>query len=203
MPFRCKIKQKAYNRKYYEANKEKIRLQHKAYHQTNKEAISIKRSSYRKAYYKANKESEKVRSKKYYEANKERCNLASKAYYQANKEKVRLRDKAYYEATKSAYIARARYRDALKIKQVPIKVRNCPKEKKRLYQIYKLCDMITKATGVKHHVDHMWPLSKGGPHWSGNLQIITASANFEKHAKLDMGIKKTIQEMLRDIKDVY
>jgi 5-methylcytosine-specific restriction endonuclease McrA len=56
--------------------------------------------------------------------------------------------------------------------------------------------VFTKITGVQHHVDHMWPLSDGGPHWSGNLQIITATENAIKHAKVDPNIKATIQEML-------
>jgi len=63
--------------------------------------------------------------------------------------------------------------------------------------------LFTQIAGVKHHVDHMWPLSDGGPHWSGNLQIITATENLSKHDKVDPNIKATIQEMLKDIKDAY
>jgi hypothetical protein len=49
----------------------------------------------------------------------------------------------------------------------------------------------------------MWPLSKRGPHWSGNLQIITATENLTKSAKLNKNIKSTVREMLKDIKDAY
>ena len=28
-------------------------------------------------------------------------------------------------------------------------------------------------TGIKHEVDHIWPLSKGGPHLPWNLQVLT------------------------------
>ena len=83
-------------------------------------------------------------------------------------------------------------------------MRDCPIEKARVDQIYKLSDIFTKATGVQHHVDHMWPLSKRGPHWSGNLQIITATENQIKSAKLNKNIKATVQEMLdKDIHDAY
>jgi hypothetical protein len=46
-------------------------------------------------------------------------------------------------------------------------------------------------------------LDKDGPHWSGNLQIITATENLTKSAKLNKDIKATVQEMLKDIKDAY
>ena len=126
-----------------------------------------------------------------------------KAYYQANKEKIAAKQKAYKEANQAKYNASEARRRALKRKQIPKQVCDCPTEKERLRQIYKLSDIFTKATGVQHHVDHMWPLSKKGPHWSGNLQIITAIKNMRKSAKLNKDIKATIREMLKDIKDAY
>jgi len=116
---------------------------------------------------------------------------------------VSLLYKKYYQANKTSSIARAGKYRALKIVQIPTYLLDCPIEKKRLYQTYKLCALFTKITGVQHHVDHMWPLSDGGPHWSGNLQIITATENLSKKDKVDPNIKATIQEMLKDIKDAY
>jgi hypothetical protein len=69
-------------------------------------------------------------------------------------------------------------------------------EIKRLRSIYRLRDLFTKATGVSYHVDHMWPISKGGPHWSGNLQLLTATENLKKHASVCEETKKNIQSML-------
>lgn len=43
------------------------------------------------------------------------------------------------------------------------------------------CARITKETGIPHHVDHIWPLSKGGQHIFYNLQVITAEENLKKH----------------------
>ena len=180
MPLKCKEARRAYQKAYSEANKEKI----KAYREANKEKLAVKK---------------KVWGKAYREANKEKIAVKKKAYYQANKEKV----DAYYQANKEKYAARAAKRRAAKRKQIPIKVRDCPIEKDRVNQIYKLRDIFTKATGVQHHVDHMWPLDKDGPHWSGNLQIITATENLRKKAKLNKDIKATVQEMLKDIKDAY
>ena len=126
-----------------------------------------------------------------------------KAYYQANKEKMAVKRKVWRKANKEKVSEQTARRSAAKRKQIPIKVRDCPTEMKRLRQIYKLRDIFTKATGVQHNVDHMWPLDKDGPHWSGNLQIITATENLTKSAKLNKNIKATVREMLKDIKDAY
>jgi len=189
------VRAKAWGIAYREANKEKIAVRKKAYHQANKEKIAVKK----KAYYQANKEKMDAKSKAYKEANKEKIAVKKKAYNEANKEKIT----AYYQANKEKYAVLQARRRAAKLKQIPKQVRDCPTEKKRLRQIYKLRDIFTKATGVQHHVDHMWPLSKKGPHWSGNLQIITAIKNMRKSAKLNKDIKATIREMLKDIKDAY
>tara|TARA_R110002012_G_scaffold306002_1_gene510415 strand:+ start:51 stop:605 length:555 start_codon:yes stop_codon:yes gene_type:complete len=184
MPLKCKEARRAYQKAYSEANKEKI----KAYREANKEKLAVKK---------------KVWGKAYREANKEKIAVKKKAYREANKEEIAVKKKAYYQANKEKYAARAAKRRAAKRKQIPIKVRDCPIEKDRVNQIYKLRDIFTKATGVQHHVDHMWPLDKDGPHWSGNLQIITATENLRKKAKLNKDIKATVQEMLKDIKDAY
>tara|TARA_R100000995_G_scaffold84156_1_gene62016 strand:- start:2166 stop:2798 length:633 start_codon:yes stop_codon:yes gene_type:complete len=201
---------RAYKKAYYQANKDKIAVTQKAYYQANKDKIAVKKKVKSAAYYQANKEKIAVRQKAYREANKEKL----LAYREANKERIlanknawvkanKERVVAYYQDNKEKFFARNAKRRAAKRKQIPIKVRDCPIEKNRVNQIYKLSDMFTKATGVQHHVDHMWPLSKKGPHWSGNLQIITATENQRKSAKLNKNIKATVREMLKDIKDAY
>ena len=98
---------------------------------------------------------------------------------------------------------RGRRQRQMCLRNRPVHLRYCPKEKERLQQTYKLCHLFTKATGVLHHVDHMWPLSDGGPHWSGNLQIITAKENLSKGSKVNEDIKNTIQEMLEEDKNLH
>ena len=197
-------------------DKEKKRERDKAYYEANKEA----KAEYYKAYYEANKEAIKERSKAYYEATKEANKEArakyKKAYRKANKEAIAEYNKAYYEATKEANKeAKAEYkrawrkankeakaeenvrRRALKRNAIPKFLRSCQEEKKRLQKIYRLRQLLSDATGIIHHVDHMWPLSDGGPHWSGNLQIITAQENLSKSATVDEEIKVTIKEGLK------
>ena len=45
---------------------------------------------------------------------------------------------------------------------------------------YEDAQRLTAETGIKHEVDHIWPLSKGGPHLPWNLQVITAEENRSK-----------------------
>jgi hypothetical protein len=198
-----KEKEAAYNKAYYEANKEKIA----AYYEANKEKIA----AYRKAYKEANKEKIAARDKAYKEANKEKIAAKDKAYRVANKEKIlayRVANKEKIAAYGKAYrvvnkekqaankSCREAKRRALKLKQIPIHLRDCPQERQRLIQTYKLRNIISKATGVQHHVDHMWPLSDGGPHWSGNLQVITAYKNLSKSTSVCEATKSTIIKSL-------
>jgi len=178
------------------AKKEKQAAYSKAYYEANKEANKEKRAAYRKAFYEANKEKIAARDKAYRVANKEKIAARDKAYRAANKEKIL----AYKEANKEKQAAnkscREAKRRALKLKQVPIHLRDCPQERQRLIQTYKLRNIISKATGVQHHVDHMWPLADGGPHWSGNLQVITAYENLSKNASVCEATKSTIIKSL-------
>lgn len=50
-------------------------------------------------------------------------------------------------------------------------------------QVYIECERLTKETGIKHHVDHIMPLSLGGDHVWWNLQILTAEENLGKNNK--------------------
>jgi 5-methylcytosine-specific restriction endonuclease McrA len=54
--------------------------------------------------------------------------------------------------------------------------------------IYESRDFYTKATDIPHDVDHIHPISKGGEHAPWNLQILTASANRSKGAKLGVQV---------------
>jgi hypothetical protein len=187
-----KEKKATYRKAYREANKEKIAAYRKAYKEANKEKIAARD----KAYKEANKEKIAAKDKAYRVANKEKI----LAYRVANKEKIAAYGKAYRVVNKEKQAAnkscREAKRRALKLKQIPIHLRDCPQERQRLIQTYKLRNIISKATGVQHHVDHMWPLSDGGPHWSGNLQVITAYKNLSKSTSVCEATKSTIIKSL-------
>ena len=127
---------------------------------------------------------------------KEKKAAYQKTWAKANKEKIAAKDRAYYEANREKIAARDARRRALKRKQIPVHLRDCPHEKQRLVEIYKLRNILSEATGVQHHVDHMWPLFDGGPHWSGNLQVIPAEENLSKNASVCEETKATIIKSL-------
>ena len=178
----------AYNRAYYAANREKIVERRKAYREANREKYAERRKAHNKAYYEANKEKKAA----YYEANKEK----KAAYRQANKEKQAAYARAYRQDNKERIASINARRRALKRKQIPVHLRDCPQEKERLVQIYKLCSLLSEVTELEHHVDHMWPLADGGPHWSGNLQVIPAEENLRKNASVCEATKSSIIKSL-------
>jgi len=197
----------ARDKAYYEANKEKILVRCKDYRRTNRDKLRAYKKAYYegnrekvkgyvKAYREANKETVAAAGKAYREANKETIATTKKVYYEANKDKFRAYFKAYKEANKEKVAVWKANRRALKRKQIPVHLRDCPHEKKRLVEIYKLRSILSEATGVQHHVDHMWPLADGGPHWSGNLQVIPAEENMSKNASVCEDIKATIIKSL-------
>jgi len=142
------------------------------------------------------KEEKIAYNKAYYEANKEEYLAKCKVYRETNKEWLAVNAKAWREANKGRAAALSAGYKARKLKLIPIHLRDCPQERQRLIQTYKLRNIISKATGVQHHVDHMWPLADGGPHWSGNLQVITAYENLSKNASVCEATKSTIIKSL-------
>ena len=189
-----KNKRAAYQKAYREANKEKVLATQRAWYEDNKE----RKAATSKAYREANKERKAAIDKAWYEDNKERKVAYYKAWYEDNKERKAASDKTYREANPDKSNAYSSRRRALKLKLIPKHLKKCPVEKQRVLDIHKLCVLISKVTGIDHHVDHMWPLSDGGPHWSGNLQIITARENMTKHASVDLEVKHNIQQALNE-----
>jgi hypothetical protein len=189
-----KEKVRAYLKAYREANKDKIKVTKKAYREANKDKIKVTK----KAYHEANKDKIVAKVSAYYWANKDKHKATIKAYREANKEKVAATKKAWAVANADKVTADVSRRKALKLKLIPKHLKNCPVEKQRVLDIFKLCRLISMATGVKHHVDHMWPVSDGGPEWSGNLQIITAYENVSKGASVDLELKHNIQQSLKE-----
>lgn len=50
-------------------------------------------------------------------------------------------------------------------------------------EFYIEADWMSKSTGIPHEVDHILPLTRGGKHHPGNLQVTTAARN---HAKQNL-----------------
>lgn len=53
--------------------------------------------------------------------------------------------------------------------------------------IYDFRDICIDITGIKHHVDHVIPLSKSGLHVPWNLEVLTATQNLQKGKRILYG----------------
>ena len=178
---------RAHNIRYYQANKERIL----AYKHANREKIA----EVQKAYSQANREKIGARKKAYYVANKERTNANCAAYRRTNKEKI----VAHYQAYKERIIARKRgYAqanpgkvNAISAKRKAAKLQRTPNwltvdDYHAIRTLYETAAALTKATGIKHQVDHILPLrgkTVSGFHCPTNLQILTATENRSKYNK--------------------
>ena len=139
--------------------------------------------------------------RKYAQENREVMNSTTKKWKEENKDSFVAYQKEYRKWNKDLINNLNRVRNKRVKASIPEVLKDCPLDKIRLQNIYKLCDLMSKVTGEQYHVDHMWPLSDGGPHWSGNLQVIPAKENLVKHAKVDEQVKQTIQEALSRVKN--
>jgi len=53
-------------------------------------------------------------------------------------------------------------------------------QKNDILEVYALARRLTEETGIKHEVDHIIPVSKGGLHHPDNLQVLTKYENCSK-----------------------
>ena len=136
------------------------------------------RSAYDKAYRQANSDKLLAYQKVYREANKDK----KKAYYEANREMSRTYSRKRRAIKKQSYVPRCDY-----WKQVELGLG----ETRRSLQ---------EKTGEVYHIDHIYPLVKGGIDHPVNYQILTAKENLSKHVSVDENCK--LQAKLKYISDL-
>jgi len=56
-------------------------------------------------------------------------------------------------------------------------------DKKLISCFYKCSKRVSDCLGIKHHVDHIVPLARGGLHIPSNLQVLPAIVNLRKGSK--------------------
>jgi 5-methylcytosine-specific restriction endonuclease McrA len=132
----------------------------------------------REKIYKSTEEFRKKKLKwdrKYREKNRDVIRL-KKFHYYSDKQHLR---RAEYQRNKEGYIARA-YARLRKIKNFT------PEDADKLLikRLYKEASRLTIETGIKHEVDHIIPVSKGGLHHQDNLQILVWLENRRKGNKI-------------------
>ena len=125
-------------------------------------------NAHRRKWEKKNPEAKARWDKKWRDANPE-----------AVKEHNRKSYRKHYASNPGYYVAKASVRKG-KMREWP-----CSKiEELMIRYRYEDARRLSRETGVKHHVDHIIPLSKGGPHLPWNLRVITKDENLSKGAKI-------------------
>ncbi|GAG45546.1 unnamed protein product [marine sediment metagenome] len=171
---------KAYRKAYYKANYQKISAQKKVYCKANAEKIKARK----KAYYQANKEAIKVKRRIYYKANHEKILVYFKARREAHPEYQKIWEQTNPEKCRE----KSRKRRALKYKtQIePINEKvvylrdgwTCQHCKKRVNKKFKWPHPMSRS------LDHIIPLSQGGTHTYGNIQVAHLGCNLIKNNNL-------------------
>jgi transposase len=161
-----KTRAAAMTKNWVEQNRSRARAAEKAWRKKNEEAV---------------KERDKKRHSEYYNKNKDKLSRRQAEYRKQNPDKVRAGRAAYKKQNLDKVAASASRRRA--------RMRGVPQphsiiEKLMVQNYYEEAARLSKETGVPHHVDHIWPISKGGPHLPWNLQVITGSENCSKGARI-------------------
>jgi hypothetical protein len=181
-----------------------VREDGKIFWKSNRWLTPEKFEEYRKAhtaevrrYYSRNSESRKAYTLKWYSENKEAHKQSGYKWASENKEKVKEIQRNFYKKypeRKAASFERWRKNNPIKAK-----IMACNRVAKRRAKMegtsahlnenqlsivkcfYIQAKRLQERLGIKFHVDHIVPLSKGGMHTPTNLQVLPASLNFRKN----------------------
>ena len=204
----------AQKRDYYKANREQIstqrrihrdrnletrRAKQRKYYHLNRERINVYAKKYRRAHLewlrardrtwvKTNPERDRAKKKRYYQANREEVLAKGRSWEKANPEKVRAKAKRFSSTPKGRAGARKRSQKRRALaKKVEFEL-TLPQVKRILDSQKNLCAIcgLKFTTRNPPTLDHIYPLSKGGPTTSTNIQALCKSCNASKHAKVQL-----------------
>jgi hypothetical protein len=162
------------HRVWCEENQERKAEMDRAYHE--REAERINREA-REAYA-VNPEPIRAKNKKWRDDNQEKTKENSRRRRRMKPEVVRAERRQHYQDNKGRYVAQARAREEHVARATPPWV-----DRKAIEQFYVEAERLTHQTGIKHHVDHIYPLrgkDSCGLHVPRNLQVIPDIINLRK-----------------------
>ena len=170
---RCKECKAAYYREWRKINKARL-------------------SEYSKDWRIRNLEKDTLTKKKYYQTNKKSMDEASNKWKASNKDRW-LRSITDWRSRHfgiGAYYTASR-RAAIKT-QTPLNA-----DMDAIKSLYVESAVLTIETEVKHEVDHIIPIFKGGLHHQDNMQVITRCENNEKRVQMPWDFYSNYSEFLR------
>jgi hypothetical protein len=148
------------------------------YYVANKEEIAAGNAER----YAANKDDIIARNKKWRRENAEEVSAYNRRKRQKKGDELRARRRADYRKNKGRYVAQARAREELVKRATPAWA-----NLKAIEQFYIEAERLTRVTGIKHHVDHFYPLqgkTMCGLHVETNLQVLPAAINLRKSNRI-------------------
>ena len=165
------------SRRWAKENPEKYKKISKRWYENNKEHTK----KYAKLWREKNPERHKANNKQWREANSEKCKAKSKKWAEENPERIKELSKKWNANNKDRKrMLAARRRARKKNAEGTHTVEDIKWLLKK--QKYK-CIYCKKSLKKKYHVDHIYPLSKGGGNDKFNLQILCPTCNRRKNAK--------------------
>lgn len=158
-----------------EEQKAVVRERHRGYREINRGRLLAQK----KAYYQKNKKRHRERAAHWASLNPEKMRAYRLLWARSNPEKLQKSRVRWEKENPAVCLERVRRRQA--------RLRGCSLVgSRRLVQtIYEASLRVTSCVGVRFEVDHIVPLSKGGDHSPGNLQILPRWLNGRKGAKLE------------------
>ena len=165
-------KRRAYQNARYQnddVHREKINAKNRKFASENLEYIKEKN----RAYYRAHGEEMRANQVEYLQK-----------YREENKEKLNEKSRQHYLAYPDYYNVKARLRQFGQIQATPKWLTK--EQKAAISMVYREARKLTKLTGVKHVVDHIWPLNgktSCGLHVPWNLKVVPEVDNLRKGRK--------------------
>lgn len=171
----CKACRSSYLKAYKIANQEKLQ----EYARQRYVEKKTEYSELRKKNYQENKERYKKNAKKWAQENPDKRRVIAKRWEQENPEKRHEVQRNNRLSNPGMYAAHFKARQQRKRQAMPAWA-----DVESIKALYRQSAWVTKITGIKHHVDHYYPLQSDivcGLHVGANLRIIPAKVNLRKH----------------------
>lgn len=136
----------------------------------------------KKEWYERNKELTKERARQWHLANPEKVSEKNIKHKNKNKERLLAYNREWFANNKDKRAAYQAKRKSVQLQRTP----TWDPDAHLIVAKYQLAAMLSQASGIPHHVDHIIPLQGrkvSGLHVFSNLRVIPASENTKKSNK--------------------
>lgn len=170
----CKACCRDYYSVYRSSNIDKVRSYARKWRESNPDLAKNRPRLWRET----NPDKQRQSEINYRKNNPDKRRVSCSTYRRFNKEKESEYRKKYCLTNRPILNAKAAKRRSAKLLATPSWI-----NEEIVLSIYKEASILTKSTGIKHHVDHIVPLQSSivcGLHCESNLRIVTFEENLSK-----------------------